>query len=48
MHSESKSCREATDDKGGIPRQRRVIEQTIANNYLDCLRVYETSDVSGT
>src|SRR5437899_3955825 len=36
------------DDRGGIPRQRRVIEQTIATKNLDCLRIYEISDCSGT
>ena len=42
------TSQQATDDRGGIPRQRRVIEQTIKNKNLDCLRVYELADVSGT
>lgn len=36
------------DDRGGVPRQRQIIEQTIATKNLDCLRIYELSDCSGT
>lgn len=36
------------DSRGGPPRQRAVIEATIKNKNLDCLRVYELADVSGT
>ena len=39
---------QARDDRGGIPRQRRIVEDTIKRKNLDCLRIYEISDVSGT
>ena len=39
---------QANEDRGGIPRQRRIIEQTIARKNLDCIRIYEIADVSGT
>ena len=39
---------QARDDRGGIPRQRRSICETIQRKDLDCLRIYEVSDVSGT
>lgn len=39
---------QAADDRGGIPRQREVIRRTIESHQLDCLRVYELTDVSGT
>lgn len=39
---------QARDDRGGIPRQRSIIEKTIAQKNLDCIRIYEISDVSGT
>ncbi len=39
---------QARDGRGGIPRQRRVIEDTIKRKDLDCLRIYEISDLSGT
>jgi len=39
---------QAADDRGGLPRQRRVVEQTIKSKGLDCLNIYEISDVSGT
>ncbi|MGC3991647.1 MAG: recombinase family protein [Chthoniobacteraceae bacterium] len=39
---------QAADDRGGIPRQRRVIEQTVAAKNLDCVEVFEIADVSGT
>lgn len=39
---------QANEDRGGIPRQRRVIDDTIRSKNLDCVRVYEISDVSGT
>jgi|GEM_PF-838195 len=40
--------RQADENAGGVPRQRQVIERTIANRNLDCLRVYEIADCSGT
>lgn len=42
------TAEQAADDRGGIPRQRQVIEDTIKRKNLDCLRVYELSGVSGT
>lgn len=39
---------QARDDRGGIPRQRSILERTIAQKNLDCIRIYEISDVSGT
>lgn len=39
---------QAKDDRGGIPRQRRVIEETIRLKNLDCIRTYVVSDCSGT
>lgn len=35
------------EDRGGMPRQRAVIDATVERQNLDCLRVYEIAD-SGT
>jgi len=42
------TAQQAGDDRGGIPRQREIIHRTIESKNLDCLRVYELVDVSGT
>lgn len=39
---------QAQDDRAGIARQREVINKTISIRDLDCLRIYEVNDVSGT
>lgn len=39
---------QAGEHAGGIPRQRQIIERTISARNLDCLRVYEIADCSGT
>lgn len=39
---------QARDDRAGIARQRRVIEETIQRKNLHCRRVYEITDCSGT
>jgi len=39
---------QADDDRAGLGRQREVINRTIKLNDLNCIRVYEISDVSGT
>lgn len=41
------SSQQAADDRGGVPRQRTVIQETIRSKNLDCLNVFEIS-VSGT
>jgi DNA invertase Pin-like site-specific DNA recombinase len=42
------SKEQAADDRGGILRQREVIDRTIRLNGLICKRIIELSDVSGT
>jgi site-specific DNA recombinase len=39
---------QARDDRAGIARQRRVIEDTIQRKNLRCRRIYEIQDCSGT
>lgn len=42
------TAEQAGDDRGGIPRQRAVIERTVAAKDLDCVQTFELVDVSGT
>ena len=39
---------QAEDDRGGMPRQRAVIERTIDVQGLDCIEIIELAGVSGT
>jgi DNA invertase Pin-like site-specific DNA recombinase len=42
------TAEQGRDDRGGIPRQRSVIEDTIRRKNLECLRIYEIHACSGT
>lgn len=39
---------QAEEGRGGLARQHTVIRHTVERKGLDCLRVYELTDVSGT
>lgn len=42
------TAEQGRDDRGGIPRQRAVIEDTIQRKNLECLRIFEIHACSGT
>jgi DNA invertase Pin-like site-specific DNA recombinase len=39
---------QAAEDRGGLPRQREIVQRTIAQRGLNCIRDFEVSNVSGT
>jgi DNA invertase Pin-like site-specific DNA recombinase len=39
---------QADDDRAGLARQRDVIDRTIKFKNLNCIKIYEIADVSGT
>lgn len=42
------SAEQGSDDRGGLPRQREVVNRTIATKNLNCIEWLELVDVSGT
>jgi len=42
------TAEQASDTRGGIPRQKAIIEETVRRKGLNCVRIFELIDVSGT